>query len=265
MSLVIIVPLLLFYTKNRPQKLEIDFLDVGQGDASLIKLPNKKFILIDGGPDNLVLKRLGESLPFYQRKIDLIIISHFHDDHITGLIELMNRYEISRVIYMRGDEDSGGQNSPELWKIFMAKARAKKIDLLALESRATIEYFPGCGLKIINPLRLSLKKDANNSLVVKLNCQSLSALFTGDNSLKVENALLKTAEDWSAKILKASHHGSKSANSEIFFQAVRPSLLFISVGVDNRFGHPSPEIIERASRLGIKIKRTDEMGTLRVF
>ena len=264
-SALIMLSGLWLYVKNAPQKLEIDFFDVGQGDAALIKLPNKETVLVDGGPDNLILKRLGATLPFYQREIDLIIISHFHDDHITGLIEVMERYKIGRIIYMKGERYAGTKDSPELWQAFIAKANEKKIDLLAVANQAEINYSPDCGLKIINPLSLGLKEDDNNSLVFKLNCQTTSALFTGDNSLKVEAALLKTAENWSAKILKASHHGSKSANSEEFIRAVKPSFLVISVGAKNKFGHPSPEIIDRAGKLDINIKRTDQAGTIKFF
>ncbi len=254
-SLTLILAVL-FYLKLNLEKLEIDFLNVGQGDASLIKLPNNKVILIDGGPDNLVLKRLGENLPFYQRRIDLIILSHFHDDHILGLIEVISRYRVGTIIYMKDGSSS------KLLELFLTKAKQKNIKLTALVDEAEITYFPSCLIKVFNPLVLGVKNDNNNSLITKLNCRSLSALFTGDNNEKVENTLLKTKLDLTAKIFKASHHGSKSANSEIFLRAVNPLFFVISVGAQNRFGHPSQEILERINALGIKTKRTDQDGTV---
>lgn len=237
---------------------EIVILNVGQGDASLIKLPNHKNILIDGGPDNLVIRRLGESLPFYLRKIDLIVLSHPHDDHILGLIEVLKRYKVGSLIYMRQSEAS------ELLDYLVEVAQQKNINIIELEDTASIKFSDDCNLKIINPEILGIKEDPNNSLVCRINCSGLSALFTGDNNIKVEEALLATHEDWSAQILKAAHHGSKTANSEAFLLAVNPQLFIISVGLLNSFGHPHLEVISRVLERGIKIKRTDKEGTIKI-
>lgn len=249
----------LFFINSSQKRTEIDFLDVGQGDASLIKLPSGKTILIDGGPDNMVLKRLGENLPFYKRQIDLIILSHPHDDHIMGLLEILSRYKVGAIIYV------GEENNPEILTLFLQKAKDKNIKLIDLKNEININYFSGCFLYLFNPKSLGIKKDGNNSIISKLNCGSISAIFSGDNSSAAEAALLKTKYNWSAKILKASHHGSKTANSEVFLQAVKPDLLAVSVGADNRFGHPNQEVLELAKRLKINIKRTDKIGTIRVF
>lgn len=258
-GLAILVFIALFLFNSSQKRLEIDFLDVGQGDASLIKLPNNKIILIDGGPDSLVLKRVGENLPFYQRKIDLIILSHPHDDHIIGLFEIIRRYKVDTIIYV------AQENNPEILALFLQTAKNMHINLVDLKNEADIDYFSGCSLHLLNSESLKVKKDDNNSIVTKLDCNSLTALFSGDNNSTVEASLLKTKYDWSAKILKASHHGSKTANGELFLQAVKPDLLVISVGADNRFGHPNSEVLERAERSKIDIKRTDEMGTIKVF
>lgn len=237
---------------------EIDILNVGQGDASLIKLPNHINILIDGGPDNLVIRRLGETLPFYLRKIDLVILSHPHDDHILGLIEVIKRYKIGALIYMRQSEPL------ELLNYLAEVAQRKNINIIELQDMASIKFSDDCYLKIINPEILEIKEDPNNSLVSRVSCRGLSALFTGDNSVVVEEALLSTSEDWSAQIFKAAHHGSKTANSEAFLLAVHPQLFIISAGLLNRFGHPHLEVISRVLEQGIKIKRTDKEGTIKI-
>jgi len=248
-----------FLVNSSQKRVEIDFLDVGQGDASLIKLPNSKTILIDGGPDNIVLKRLGENLPFYQRRIDLIILSHPHDDHIIGLLEIIRRYKVGAIIYV------GKEENPELLTLLLATAKSKNISLTDLKDEASINYSPTCSVHLLNPESLKIKEDGNNSIVTKLDCDSFTTLFSGDNSSAVEATLLKTKYNWSAGVFKASHHGSKTANSEAFLRAVKPSVFVVSVGVDNRFGHPNPEVLERVERLKIDIKRTDKMGTIRVF
>jgi len=256
---IILCFVILVYLPSNNKRTEINFLDVGQGDSSLIKLRNNKIVLIDGGPDNLVLKRLGENLPFYERQIDFIILSHPHDDHIIGLLEIINRYKVGAIIYV------GGENNPELLALLLQRAKDENIKLIDLKNELDINYFSGCFLHLLNPESLGIKEDDNNSIVTKLNCGQLSAIFSGDNNLAVEAALLKTKYDWSASILKASHHGSKTANSEVFLRAVKPGLLTISVGADNRFGHPNQEVLERVKNLQIHIKRTDKIGTIRVF
>ena len=256
--ILILVVILLKFENNTKLKPEIDFLDVGQGDSSLIKLPGGRVVIIDGGPDNLVLKRLGESLPYNKHQIDLVVLSHFHDDHIIGLIEILKRYQVASIIYMKGSKDS------RLLELLLKTAKERGTKILALENRAEFNYGENCSIKILNPLVLGIKSDNNNSLITKLNCVSLSALFSGDNNNKVEESLIKTSENLSARVFKASHHGSKTANSEAFLRFVHPELLVISVGIDNRFGHPNKETLDSANKLKIRVKRTDLNGTTKI-
>lgn len=258
-GIVLLLLIALFLINSSEKRVEIDFLEVGQGDASLIKLPSGKTILIDGGPDNIVLKRLGENLPFYQRRIDLIILSHPHDDHIIGLLEIIRRYKVGAIIYV------GEEENPGLLTLLISTAKSKNISLTDLGDEANINYSPACSLHLLNSESLKIKKDDNNSIATKLDCDLMTALFSGDNNFSVETALLNTKYDWSAGILKASHHGSKTANSEAFLRAVKPNIFAVSVGADNRFGHPNSEVLERVEGLKIDIKRTDKMGTIRVF
>lgn len=262
MFILVIVCLLtfvyIFIVNSDLEHPAISFLDVGQGDATLLRLPGRARVLIDGGPDNLVIRRLGEIMPFYERKIDILILSHPHDDHILGLIEVVRRYKIRTLIYMWQDEPT------ELLNILLEAAERSDVNVIELKDSMTIKQAKACEVKIINPEALGIKEDPNNSLVTKVNCDGVSALFTGDNSSYVEERLLQTNEDWSAKIFKAAHHGSKTANSERFLKRVNPSLFVVSVGALNRFGHPSAEIIELISSLGLKVMRTDESGTITI-
>ena len=256
---LLIVFLIFNYEFKKPWRLEVDFLDVGQGDSALIKLPNHQVILIDGGPDNLVLWRLGEVLPFYQRRIDLIISSHYHDDHATGLVEVLKRYHVREIIYQ-----ADSASSP-IFDTLLSLARQQKIKILPLSNLIKISFQANCFLNLWPPESLGVRADPNNSILSKLNCGQKKFLFSGDNSTTVENAFLKSGVDLRADVFKASHHGSNSANSEKFLLAVEPQLVVISVGATNKFGHPALAVLARLKSLNIKIKRTDQDGTVKIF
>lgn len=226
------------------------FFDVGQGDASLIKIPGGKTILIDAGPDNLVLNRLGEYLPFYRRTLDLIIISHWHDDHIIGLQEIIERYHVKSLIYMEGAEQS------ELARDILDKAVRRGVRIIPVNGEIKLNY-NGCSLDILSALSLGVKENSNNSLITLLDCRGLKFLFSGDNESIVEKKLLASGRNYQVDIFKASHHGSKTANTREFLETIKPKLVVISVGKDNRFNHPAPEVVENMGVLGLKIKRTD--------
>jgi competence protein ComEC len=236
---------------------QLIFLDIGQGDASLIKLPTREIILVDGGPDNLLLRRLGEELPFYQKKIDYIFISHWHDDHIVGVMQILSRFQVGALIYAEGLTIS------PLGQLILEEARSKNIPIVALKSHATLSFNDKCGLEVFNPLIFEVKSNDNDSLLLKLKCNDKEFLLLGDNEKSIEEALLESGFDLSADIFKASHHGSKTSNQRKFLEAVNPKVLLISAGLNNKFGHPAPETIVNALEMGINIWRTDLQGPAR--
>lgn len=238
--------------------LKLSILDVGQGDATLINLSNQKIVLIDGGPDNLVLRSLGKELPFYKKKIDAIIISHFHHDHISGLVEIFRRYKVEFLIY--------GANLKQFYPNTLLFTEAKKqgTKIIVLEKKLNITLEPGCNLEITHPYEFVLDND-NDSLVVKLECHDFSFLGSGDNEGAMELAMLEKSADISAQIFKASHHGSKTSNSKDFLRRIGPQLIVISAGLNNTFNHPSKEVIKIISELGIKYKETSRKGTINIL
>jgi len=242
--------------QDKKEKLFISFLDVGQGDASFIRTPSGKLIIIDGGPDNLVLYRLGEQMAFYERNIEAVIISHWHDDHVLGLIEILKRYQVKQLIFATGIE-----NSSFTQPIF-EEAVKNKTKIITISTTAKLNLDNQCEFLFLNPLSLKVKENSNNSLLAKLNCVNFSILFSGDNEKEVENVLLQSVFDLKANIFKASHHGSKTSNQSEFLKAINPKIMAISVGANNRFNHPSPEILEIAKELRIAVLRTDEQGSL---
>ena len=248
-----------FENRNYPA---VIFFDVGQGDSILLRNIEGKNILIDGGPDNLVIKKLGKYLPFFSRHLDIIILSHCHDDHVVGLIEVIRRYHVDHIIL--GKDLATGLNQ----KIFLAQVEKNKIknineaEILFLEDLLEIDFSSTCHLSILNPQVLEVKENENNSLIAKLDCAELKFLFSGDSEAEIEDKLLKYTFDLSSDIFKAGHHGSKTSNTPDFLKAIGANYFVISSGKDNRFGHPAREVISRVLDMGMTIKRTDTQGDI---
>ena len=245
-----------------PEELEVNFFDVGQGDSILIKTPFSQNVLIDGGPDIGVIEELSKNLPWWDRTIDLIILSHPHDDHVNGLNDVIKRYEVKKILYTGVVHDSPGfLNWLELIKEY-------NIPLVIIDRPQTITLGSDCKLDIIYPQESLLGKEVDNlnnsSIVVKLTYKETSFLFTGDAEIEVEEELIKKEIDLKADVLKAGHHGSDTSSSEEFLNKVNPDYTIITVGVDNTFGHPSRRIIKRLERVEANILRTDEKGTIKM-
>jgi len=232
------------------------FFDVGQGDAALLITPEGRTILIDGGPDKKVLRELGRVLPFWQRQIDLLIITHAHDDHISGLIEINRRYLIKKVIYNNLDF-----NTPAL-RALIKSLKENNAIMIGAETGAAFKFDNNCSLNILSAAKELQKDDNDYSVVTMFNCLNKKILFTGDAGLAIENKLLSQNINLRADMIKISHHGSLSANSLKFLQTVKPQAAVISVGADNKFGHPSPIILNRLANLAVGIYQTDKWGSL---
>lgn len=237
------------------------FLDVGQGDASLIKTLDGKNILIDGGPDSKVLFELGKILPWWNREIDLLILTHPHDDHVVGLLKVLDKYQVDKILY------NGIPNGSPAYQAFLSAIKDRNINTKIISEPQKIRIDDKCILELIYPrfnISASENKNLNNtSIVSRLNCENKDFLFMGDAEKEVEAELLSSQDEISADVLKLGHHGSVTASSEEFLQAVNPQTAIISVGTDNSFGLPDLQIIRRLERLGITIKRTDQEGSLK--
>ncbi|MBI2003477.1 MAG: MBL fold metallo-hydrolase [Parcubacteria group bacterium] len=258
-GLAILNLFLLFFIENdKLNGLKVYFFDVGQGDSVFIETGDGKQVLIDGGPDNKVIQRLSEVMPFWDRTIDIIILTHPDQDHIAGLPEVLKRYKV------RGIVETGIEcQKPEclIWKKLKEKEGAAKIsarlgDKLVLDENTRLLFF--------NPFDdLSgekVSKANNTSVVVKLIFGGYSFLLTGDIEKQIEEKLVLAGIDVDSDYLKIAHHGSKTSSAESFLDGVSPLLAFISSG--NRYGHPHQEVTERLESKVIKYYRTDESGTI---
>ena len=265
------------------RQLHLVFCDVGQGDAILIYQGTTQ-ILVDGGPSQRVLNCLSNHLPFWDRTVEMVILTHPQADHFTGLIDVIERYSVKQFVVNSIANDSEG-----FWEFYQAviaeeakiyspkagdKIRLGPIQFLVLWPKEKLgselvwqnSHLRGEPGSISGHLggetlgAATYSGDLNeSSIVLKLSFGNFDALLTGDISTKIDGQLdLSDIE-----VLKVAHHGSKYSTGEEFLKQVEPELAVISVG-KNRFGHPTNEVIERIRELGISILRTDEEGEIEV-
>ncbi|HXX59382.1 MAG TPA: ComEC/Rec2 family competence protein, partial [Dehalococcoidales bacterium] len=237
----------------------VSFLDVGQGDAALIQKGTRE-ILVDGGPDTgKVIAELSRRLPFWDRTIELVVVTHPHADHLTGLLEVARRYHIGQVLYADIDSKSA------LWLEFQNLLARKKITATAAVKGQNIATGSDLTLDIIRAAAPAGDKDIDSaSLVLRIDDRQVSFLLTADISTATENELLQERANLSADVLKVAHHGSATSSSAAFLAVVKPSAAVISVGKNNDYGHPDAETVQRLDRAvgNDNIYRTDINGTV---
>jgi len=243
--------------------LEVDFLDVGQGDSILIKTPFEQNILIDGGPDNSVINQLGKNLPFYDKTIDLMVLTHPDADHVTGLPEVLNRYKVKKVLY------TGLVHTTPAFLEWLRLIKEKNIPMQVAVAGQKINLGQNLDLEILWPDKSyeGQRVEENNmtSIVAKLVYGQTTFLFTGDAPVEVEDVMIGETSTFRLRsdVLKVAHHGSKNSSSKDFLQAVRPKYAIIPVGKDNKFGHPSLRVLDSLKDLSINILRTDLGGAIK--
>jgi beta-lactamase superfamily II metal-dependent hydrolase len=243
--------------QSKTNELKVIFLDVGQGDSILISHGSQQ-LLIDGGKDGkMLLEKLGKYIPFWDRKIEVIIETHPDQDHVGGLIGVLEAYKVNEVLQtkMQSDSQTFKKLENEIEKNGSEKIEAKE--------GLTIKFAEDIFAQILYPSKVAnvKGKDTNGSSVaLKLTAGENKFLFTGDLPSEQEGELLAESIDLQAQILKVSHHGSKYATSETFLEKVKPNSAVISVGKNNSYGHPNAEILQRLRARKIKIARTDESG-----
>lgn len=241
--------------------LHIRFLAVGQGDSAVITTPSGRIIVIDGGPDWSTVEGLGRFLPFFRRRIDLLMLSHPNADHVVSFPEILKRYSVG-VIVMTGVDHA----LPRYHQMFAIAGREGIPIILAFAGR-TLDLGDSAMLTLLWPPEVmppGFTKNVNDtSVVARLDYRGHRALFTGDIERPTEETLVRAHVDLRSDVLKIPHHGSRTSSSTGFLLAVHPSLAVISVG-ENTYGHPRMDIIKRIKDLGIEVKRTDQNGTVEV-
>lgn len=222
--------------------------DVGQGDSIFINAPGKQ-VLIDGGPDDLVLEKLSAALPFWDRSIDLVVNTHPHADHVTGLVSVLERYSVSEVLI-----SPAGYQTPEYLQ-FLKNYSQQRVPRIS----EVINLGGGAELKVIYlPVVIpsTYFADPNDaSIVLEFTDGDTTMLLTGDAGVEEEQKFANGLGH--IDILKVGHHGSDTATSRYLLEQITPSIGIISAGKDNDYGHPDPLILDRLLRAGIKVFRTD--------
>lgn len=267
--LVILLCLLVFVfstnsaANQKDGLLKIYFFDVGQGDAMFIEAPNGNQVLIDGGLGNKVIQKLGETMPFFDKDIDLVVLTHSDADHVTGLIEVLERYEIENIVYSNIVRKSALY---EAWQKAVAEEGANIIDPV---TGKVIDLGNGVTISMAHPgeplVGQAMEKTNNNSVVLMLKYGETEVLLTGDIEARAERQIILSGTNLDADILKVAHHGSKTSTAEEFLYEVSPQIAVIQVGAKNRYGHPSPEVLNRLENFGAKLYRTDVDGDIKVI
>ena len=252
---------------SRPDgRLHVTVLDVGQGDAILVETPGGATMLVDGGPDpELTLRRLGANLPFFARRIDLVVLSHPHQDHVAGLLEVLDRFRVGAVLHA----GIGFENTAYARLLADATRAAVPVHLARAGQRLTLDA--ATTLEILYPTDADAAAplpdgDINNgSVVAVLRHGDFAALLTGDAEAPVEQALVARGVLSPVDLLKVGHHGSHSSTTPALVEAIRPAIAVISAGRDNEHGHPAPEtLVTLGSRPGLLVLRTDLHGDVEV-
>ncbi len=247
--------------------LKVIFFDVGQGDSIFIETPQKHQILIDGGPSSAVLEKLGNEMPFYDRTIDLIILTHPEHDHFGGLLEVLKRYKVENILWTGVLRDTA---EFEEWKRLLTEEKNAVIKIAQAGQRIIFSTRPVLAvMEIFNPFEnlegKEVKNTNNSSIISQLVFGENKFLFAGDVYKSVERKLIKQDIDVESDVLKVGHHGSKTSTSEEFLLKVLPELAIISVGSENSYGHPTSEVLEILKKYDIKTLRTDQIGDIKII
>jgi len=263
LSLAVAAALVSFLAVSLPDdRLHVSFLDVGQGDAILIQKGSQQ-VLVDGGPSpQAVCLGLGEKMPFWDRTIELMVLSHPSADHVAGLVEVLNRYRVEQVLYPEMDFESG------VYDEWLRLVREKGIKATLAQAGQQIDLGGGVAMEVLSPLDPPLSATDsdvdNNAAVLRLSLGEVSFLLTADMMWEAELELVYNRANLRNTVLKVAHHGSNTSTTPEFLAVARPELAVISVGADNEYGHPTEEVLRRLEdAVGEEnIYRTDEDGTV---
>jgi competence protein ComEC len=244
--------------QNERGLLTVVFFDVGQGDAIFIEGPNGGQVLIDGGSNNKVLQSLSRYMPFYDRSIDVVIATHPDKDHIGGLPSVLKRFDVDFVFR------SGAVNDTGTYSELNNLIGEKEVREVIARKGTIIQLGGGAYAEILFPDRDVSAVDPNDaSIFLRVVYGESEFLFSGDAPQKIENYVAGIyGENIDSDVLKVGHHGSKTSSSEFFLSAISPQYGIVSASVDNSYGHPHREVLDRFRQFEIPILSTAEEGDI---
>ena len=228
-------------------ELRVSFLDVGEGDAILISKGSQQ-VLVDGGPSPQAINlELGDRMPFWDRTIELLVLTHPHHDHLAGLVEVLRRYRVEQVLYPDLDYQL------PLHDEWQGLIEEKGIENTVARAGQQINLGDGVVITVLSPseaLMTGTESDIdNNSVVLRLSIGDVSFLLTGDIMRETEWELIRQGADLTSTVLKVAHHGSDTSTTQEFLAVVSPQVAVICCGSDNRFGHPDADVLSRLEKV----------------
>ena len=249
-----------FYQNQKKPELAVSFFDVEQGDAIFIESRDGTQILIDGGPPNRILPLLGERMSYFDKYIDAVVLTHPHADHVSGLIEILEKYRVGMVI------ESGVDYHTAEAKIFERLVKEKNIKTIIIDHPVELNFYDNAVLRFIYPegsfLGKTLKNVHDSALISELDFENKKILLMSDAEKNIEEKLVREGKVGDVNVLKAGHHGSKTSSNDFFLKAIKPEYAVISVGARNRYGHPYQQTLSNLEAIGAQIFRTDINGTI---
>ncbi|MDQ5948977.1 MAG: hypothetical protein QG589_102 [Patescibacteria group bacterium] len=244
--------------EQRNGVLTVAFLDIGQGNATFIESPTGTQVIVDGGPNKNLMREISSVVPWYDRHIDMLIVSHPDKDHYEGFISLLDKYSVD-VFMEPGISAISGE-----YNFLKQKIISNKIPVVLARRGEMIDIGGGAYIEILFPDRDVSGLETNNaSIVSRLVYGDTSLIIQGDSPQTIENYLVALDKDiLDSDVIEVGHHGSKTSSSEIYIEAVSPQYAIISVGKDNTYGHPNKETLDILNKNKVKILRTDELGRI---
>ncbi|MEQ1499902.1 MAG: MBL fold metallo-hydrolase [Parcubacteria group bacterium] len=244
--------------ENRNGTLTFAVLDIGQGDSLFIESPTGVQVLVDGGPNKTLMKEVARVLPWYDRKIDMIVVTNPDRDHYEGFIPLLDKYSVGVVL------EPGTFNHNEVYDLFQNKISTKKIPKIIARRGQIVDLGGGAYLQILFPDRdVSGVSSNTGSIVMKLVYGETSVMLQGDSIASIENYLIGLdGDNIKSTILKAGHHGSRTSSSEEYVSMVSPTWTVVSSGIKNSYGHPHKEVLDIMHKLHIPTYDTCNNGMI---
>ncbi len=241
--------------------LQVSFLDVGQGDSIFIETPDGYQLLVDGGPDMSVLRELGHELSFFDRSIDMVLATHPDADHISGLTDVLARYDVATVI-----ETTNGKETPvtKALAVAVVNEHAQVVNpeagqVIMLGASTTIRFLAPTGDETLWESNMA-------SIIIRVEYGSTSVMLTGDAPIEIEKYVVDAYPNFlKSNVLKLGHHGSKTSSSEEFLDAVHPEYAVVSAGLKNKYGHPHQSVMDAVAARNIKVDETGKEGTITFY
>jgi competence protein ComEC len=258
-SVIIVVSAICISKIISPHELRVSFLDIGQGDAVLIQTPSGHSMLIDGGPDKSIIQKLDEQMNYFDHDIDVMVTTHPDADHVTGLIPVLEKYNVHTIV------TPPIKGHTEIFNDLEHHITNENADVRVAHTGDMIDFQDGVVATILYPPKNyhEKKNDTNDASVsMEIKYGSDTFLLTGDLPSTEEGNLIRAGLDKNITVYKAGHHGSKYSSCEELLSYVHPEYAVISAGKNNRYGHPNPETVARLQKYSKEIISTIDRGTI---